>query len=221
MLLAAFYLSSSAFGATLSDDEVKALKDIAKTLGKKDWDFSVDPCSPERNWKSLIEVNEEENAVICNCSFANATICHVTNISLLGNRITGSIPIEIANISTLQSFVVEANQLSGNLPAELGNLSQIQRMLLSSNNFTGEIPPTFAKLTSLQDLVIQGSGFSGPIPSGISLMKSLIVLRISDLKGSEFSPFPRLDNLPLRHLYLTGNSFTGSVPTWAKSVKNV
>ncbi|CAL0310687.1 unnamed protein product [Lupinus luteus] len=156
--------------------------------------------------------------------------------ALLGNRITGSIPIEIANISTLKIFVVEANQLSGNLPAELGNLSQIQRMLLSSNNFTGEIPPTFAKLTSLLDfriqdnqfsgkipdfiqswtslrkLVIQGSGLSGPIPSGISLMKNLTDLRISDLKGSEFSPFPKLNDLSLHQLVLRRCNINGSLP---------
>ncbi|KAF1898118.1 hypothetical protein Lal_00032883 [Lupinus albus] len=283
MLLSAFYLSSLAFGATLSNDEVEALKDIAKTLGKKDWNFSVDPCSGQSNWTSLVQVKGSENAVTCNCSYANASICHVTNIllksqnlpgtlppelvrlpylqeidltrnylngsipkewgsmklvniSLLGNRISGLIPIEIANISTLRSFVVEANQLSGNLPDELGNLSQIQRMLLSSNNFSGEIPPTFAKLTSLQDfriqdnqfsgkipnfiqswtslekLVIQGSGLSGPIPSGISLMKNLTDLRISDLKGSEFSPLPKLNNLALNYLILRSCNINGTLP---------
>jgi len=59
---------------------VEALKDIAKTLGKKDWDFSVDPCSGERNWTSLVEVKGSENAVKCNCTFVNATVCHVTNM---------------------------------------------------------------------------------------------------------------------------------------------
>jgi hypothetical protein len=55
---------------------VEALKDIAATLGKKDWDFSVDPCSGERNWAPI----ESENAVTCNCTYVNATVCHVTNM---------------------------------------------------------------------------------------------------------------------------------------------
>jgi len=54
------------------------MKEIAETLGKKDWDFSVDPCSGQRNWS--VEVKGFENAVTCNCHFANATICHVVSM---------------------------------------------------------------------------------------------------------------------------------------------
>ncbi|WVZ01014.1 hypothetical protein V8G54_027083 [Vigna mungo] len=285
LLLAVFCFDSLASGATLSQDEVEALKDIATTLGKKDWDFSVDPCSGERNWTSTVQVKGSENELRCNCSYNNDTVCHVTNIilkaqnlpgtlpqdlfrlpfiqefdvsrnylngtipkewgttkllniSLLGNRLTGSIPKEIANISTLQSLVVEANQLFGELPLELGNLPQIQRLLLSSNNFTGKLPETLNKLTTLQDirlgdnqfsgkipdfiqswtslqkLVIQGSGFDGPLPSGISLLKNLTDLRISDLNGSEQSTFPQLNNMSLKYLILRNCNINGTLPTY-------
>ncbi|KAK7244121.1 hypothetical protein RIF29_38939 [Crotalaria pallida] len=288
LFLAAFCSAYLAFGATLSKDEVDALKDIAKTLGKKDWDFSVDPCSGENNWisSSIQDRGGSKNNVICDCSYASGTVCHVTNIllkrqslpgtlppeivrlpylqeidltrnylsggipkawgslnliniSVVGNRLTDSIPNEIANISTLQIFAVEANQLSGNLPPGLGNLPQIQKLHFSSNNFTGEIPPTYAKLTSLQELrisdnqfsgkipdfiqswtslkklVIEGSGLSGPIPSGISLLQNLTDLRISDLSGSEFSPFPQhLNNPSLKHLVLRSCNINGTLPTY-------
>lgn len=59
---------------------VKALEDIAKTLGKKDWDFNVDPCSGQRNWTSAVQVKGSENNVTCDCTFANGTVCHVTNM---------------------------------------------------------------------------------------------------------------------------------------------
>nr|XP_007149539.1 hypothetical protein PHAVU_005G078700g [Phaseolus vulgaris]ESW21533.1 hypothetical protein PHAVU_005G078700g [Phaseolus vulgaris] len=68
-LIASFCFSSFASGATLPQDEVKALEDIAKRLGKKDWDFS-DPC---RNLTSESEVG-------CNCDYNNGTVCHVTNM---------------------------------------------------------------------------------------------------------------------------------------------
>ncbi|KAB1216422.1 hypothetical protein CJ030_MR4G029200 [Morella rubra] len=113
--------------------------------------------------------------------------------SLLGNRLTGSIPKELANITTLKSIfqsisnkelgfvnpsVVEYNQLSGNLPPELGNLSSLERILLGSNYFTGELPTSFAKLTTLTDL------------------------RISDLNGSA-AAFPPLNNVTgLKTLFL-------------------
>ncbi|WJX58965.1 hypothetical protein P8452_44363 [Trifolium repens] len=294
-LLSIFFFSILAFGATLSKDEVEALKDIAKTLGKNDWDFSVDPCSGERNWTSIIQVKGSENAVTCNCTYVNATVCHVThiilkiqnlpgtlpkelvrlpflqefdvsrnylngtipeewgstnlvNISLLGNRLTGPIPIALTNISSLQSLVLESNQFSGNLPPELGNLSQLQRLLIPSNNFTGELPATLAKLTTLQDfriqdnqfsgkipdyiqnwtnltkLVIQGTGLSGPIPSGISVLKKLTDLRISDLIGSEQSPFPQLSDMNFKTLILRSCNINGTLPDYLgamTSLKNL
>ncbi|KAJ1389313.1 Serine/threonine-protein kinase, active site [Sesbania bispinosa] len=140
-------------------------------------------------------------------------------IGLNGNRLSGSIPIELANITTLQSFTVEFNQLSGNLPHELGNLPNIQRLFLTSNNFTGELPASFAKLTTLQDVVIQGTGLSGPIPSGISLLGNLTDLRISDLKGSEYWPFPPLNNLKnLKILILRSCNINGTIPEYLGTI---
>ncbi|KAL1299703.1 probable leucine-rich repeat receptor-like serine/threonine-protein kinase At3g14840 isoform X3 [Arachis ipaensis] len=136
---------------------------------------------------------------------------NLLNISLGGNRLTGPIPKEIANISTLQNLVVESNQMYGDLPLELGNLTQIQRLLLSSNNFTGELPATLAKLTNLQDMNIIGSGLSGPIPSGISKLRNLTDLRISDLSGSEISSFPELSTKSMKYLILRSCNIHGTL----------
>ncbi|KAK7405351.1 hypothetical protein VNO78_06599 [Psophocarpus tetragonolobus] len=300
--LVAFFFVSLALGDTLPEDEVRALKDIGETLGKKNWDFSVDPCSGEGNWTSRTKVRGTENNVTCDCSFENGTICHVTHIllkaqnlkgtlplamvrlsylqeidlsrnylngtipsewsflnllmhatlfhiydsSLSANRLSGSIPVELANISTLQSLTLEFNQLSGNLPPELGNLPNIQRLLLTSNNFTGELPATFARLTnlkevrlgdnkfsgkipdfiqswtSLQKLVIQGTGLNGPIPSGISLLESLTDLRISDLNGSDYFPFPPLNNLTnLEILILRSCNINGTIPEYLGTISSL
>ncbi|XP_020239268.1 probable leucine-rich repeat receptor-like serine/threonine-protein kinase At3g14840 [Cajanus cajan] len=335
--------TSLSFGAntnTTQPEEVEALKDIGNTLGKKDWNTDIDPCSGKSPWTvaNTTKGVGDNVTVTCNCTIPGDNFCHVVSIllksqnlpgmlppelirlpyleeidltrnylngtipsewgssklriiSLLGNRLTGQIPKEIGNITTLESFVLEFNQFYGNLPEELGNLSRIQRLHLSSNNFTGELPETLAKLTTLKELrlndnnfsgkipdfiqeftnleklSIQGSGLSGPIPSGISFLKNLDDLRISDLLGPD-STFPPVNSMTkltvlilrscningtlpqylgnktnfnemstldlsfnklsgnitesfkdlmagLTYLYLTGNLFTGSVPTWA------
>ncbi|KAF8035276.1 hypothetical protein BT93_C1333 [Corymbia citriodora subsp. variegata] len=159
----------------------------------------------------------------------------LVNISLFGNRLTGPIPKELGNISTLWKLVVEINQLSGAVPLELGNLSQLHQLHLTSNNFTGELPKTFAKLAALQELrlgdnqftgnipdfiqnltnlevlVIQGSGLQGPIPSGISLLEKLSDLRISDLDGPE-SRVPQLRCPNITTLILRSCNLTGELP---------
>ncbi|KAI4333051.1 hypothetical protein L6164_017905 [Bauhinia variegata] len=214
---------------------------MAKTLGKNDWDFAVDPCSESYSWVTPETAPGNENSVTCgNCFPNNVTnqICHVISIvlrgqnlqgtlprdlfrlpylqefSLMGNRITGPIPMELGNISTLQSLDLEFNQLFGSLPKELGNLVQLQRLFLTSNNFTGEIPATFAKLTALRDFRIGDNQFSGTIPNFIQNWTNLTRLRISDLNGPD-STFPQLINVTmLKTLYLTGNFLSGSVPDW-------
>ncbi|EOY13460.1 Leucine-rich repeat transmembrane protein kinase [Theobroma cacao] len=278
-------LTTSVFGATLPDDEVQYLRDIAKTLGKTNWNFSVDPCSGEEGWATANPVKGFENAVTCNCSFSNASVCHVVsivlkaqnlpgtlpkelvkfpylqeidlsrnfingtipaewgsmqlvNISLLGNRLSGSIPKELGNITTLTSISAEFNQLSGALPQELGKLPKIQRMLLSSNNFTGDIPETFAKLTTLKDfrisdnhftgkipdfiqnwtklekLAIQASGLIGPISSSIGALEKLTDLRISDLNGSD-ATFPPLSSMQkMKILILRSCNLIGQLPEY-------
>ncbi|KAK8469446.1 hypothetical protein PHAVU_005G078100 [Phaseolus vulgaris] len=278
--------TSLAFGEnTTHPEEVKALKDIGNTLGNKNWDTNIDPCSNQPPWTVSKDIN-----VTCNCSIPTDTFCHVVSIllkshnltgtlppelirlpyleeidltrnylngtipvawgssklrriSVLGNRLTGPIPKEIGNITTLESLVLEFNQFTGNLTPELGNLSHLKRLHLSSNNFTGELPETLAKLTSLEELRlndnnltgtipsfiqrltnltnlgIQGSGLSGPIPSQISFLHNLKDLDLSFNKISgELATFRNLSKLT--NLYLTKNLFTGPVPKWvAEGVK--
>ncbi|KAH9779344.1 putative leucine-rich repeat receptor-like serine/threonine-protein kinase [Citrus sinensis] len=195
-LTALALVSALASGAILPENEavrvcnnlmhaVQALKDIANTLGKKDWNFSVDPCSGEEGWAEI----PEENAVTCNCSFSNGTVCYVFRISLLANRLTGPIPKYLANISTLVNLTVQYNQFSGELPEELGSLLNLEKLHLSSNNFTGELPKTFAKLTNMKDL------------------------RISDLNGPE-ATFPQLGNKKMTNLILRNCNITGELPPY-------
>ncbi|XVF79029.1 hypothetical protein PTKIN_Ptkin14bG0186600 [Pterospermum kingtungense] len=168
----------------------------------------------------------------------------LVNISLLGNLLTGQVPEELADISTLTSLVLEENQLSGPLPPKLGNLPNIEKLHLGSNNFTGELPETFANLTTMKDfriidnnftgsipnftfqnwrnlerLYIQASGLSGPIPDIVDL-KNLSDLRISDLNGN--TKFPRLSDLPkLKRLILRNCNLTGPLHDSVWELKNM
>ncbi|XXG90290.1 hypothetical protein AAC387_Pa12g2096 [Persea americana] len=81
LLLAFSCFAAFGFGATLlPDEEVDALRQIARTLGKN-WNFTANPCSGESGWVAPTPALEFENAVTCNCSYQNNTVCHIVSMS--------------------------------------------------------------------------------------------------------------------------------------------
>ncbi|KAM0021695.1 putative non-specific serine/threonine protein kinase [Helianthus debilis subsp. tardiflorus] len=74
-------------------------------------------------------------------------------MSLIGNRLNGSIPKELGNISTLQTLTVEDNMMLGIIQEELGNLSSIEKFRLGGNNFSGKIPDFIRQWRSLVSFV--------------------------------------------------------------------
>ncbi|KAJ9172897.1 hypothetical protein P3X46_016090 [Hevea brasiliensis] len=278
--------------AKLHPAEVKALKEIGRKLGKKDWDFGMDPCSGKGNWSVLDEKKGFESTVTCNCSFNHNSTCHVVSIALkaqnlsgivppefsklgylelldlsrncltgsipiqwatmrlvdlsfMGNRLSGSFPKVLTNITTLKNLSIEGNKFSGSIPPEIGKLIKLQKIIISSNaftgklpseltklvnltdlrisdnNFSGKIPGFISKLTQIQKLHIQGCSLEGPIPSTISVLTSLIDLRISDLKGKG-STFPPLSDMEsIKTLILRNCMLSGEIPEFIGNMKKL
>lgn len=67
---------------------VDALREIASQMGKKDWNFNVNPCDENdpniSNWNTpKIKTRPQyNNSVICNCSYPGE-ICHVESMYVL------------------------------------------------------------------------------------------------------------------------------------------
>ncbi|KAI5570912.1 hypothetical protein POPTR_011G072566v4 [Populus trichocarpa] len=169
----------------------------------------------------------------------------LTSISLLVNRLSGEIPKELGNITTLTYLSLEANQISGIIPPDLGKLINLQTLMLSSNRFTGNLPVSFSGLINLTDFRINDNNFSGaipifiqnwkklerlemhatglegPIPSNISLLNNLVELRISDINGPTQS-FPMLKNMTgMIRLTLRSCKIFGEIPAYLWTMKSL
>ncbi|KAI5411509.1 hypothetical protein KIW84_056550, partial [Lathyrus oleraceus] len=209
-------LSSFASGASLLEEEVQVMKDIGKTLGKKDWDFSIDPCSGQSNWTSSVQVKGFENTVTCNCSFANATICHIVSIVLKSQNLSGTLPRECVKLPYLQQIDLTRNYLNGTIPAEWSSINLVN-ISLFGNRLTGPIPKEFGKITTLKSLVLEFNQLSGKLPPELGNLHQLerLLLTSNYFTGNLPATFAKLTRL--KHLRLGDNQLSGNIPDFIQS----
>nr|DAD37719.1 TPA_asm: hypothetical protein HUJ06_008360 [Nelumbo nucifera] len=196
---------------TLAPEEWEALKLIAAKL-KKNWDFSVNPCT---KWNTSME-HDTMNAVACNCT----NTCHVTAIYIKSEGLQGVLPPELAQLPYLQIIDLSRNYLSGTIPPEWGAM-KLTNISLMANRLTGPIPKEFGNITTLVDLTLEVNNLSGNIPNELG---KLINLRKLVLSSNNFTgPFPEsLSKLvSLMDLRISDNKFTGRIPSLIQNWKNL
>ncbi|CAH8386888.1 unnamed protein product [Eruca vesicaria subsp. sativa] len=163
-------------------------------------------------------------------------------LSVIGNRLSGPIPPQLGDVTTLTNLNLESNLLSGPIPSSLGSLRRLNSLLLSANNFTGQLPESLSNLKNLTDfridgnslsgkipefignwtlldrLDLQGTSMSGPIPASLSNLRNLTELRITDLNGP-VSDFPDLRNMTrIKRLVLRNCLIRGPIPDYIGSM---
>ena len=111
---------------------------------------------------------------------ASYSVENTTTLSLHDNQLTGSIPQEIGNLTSLTHLYLNDNQLSGPIPQEIGNLVSLVHLYLHNNQLSGPIPPEIGNLNGLTGLLLYDNHLSGSIPSEIGNLTSLEVLYLSD-----------------------------------------
>ena len=90
-------------------------------------------------------------------------------IDLSGNKLFGSIPIEIFVLFELTFLDLSQNHLMGNKPENIGIMKELESIDLSRNHLSGEIPPSMSNLSFLDYLDLSYNDFSGRIPSSTQL----------------------------------------------------
>ena len=162
---------------------------------------------------------------------------HVTYLSLFKNNLSGTIPPEIGNLTSLQEGLsLGSNSLTGPIPPEIGNLANLQALSLSINSLSGPIPPELGNLANLQVLSLDYTSLSGPIPPEIGNLANLQALSLNNnsFTGPPPDPAgtrqpcqpgpipPELGNLAnLEDLSLHTNSLTGPIPRELGNLANL
>ena len=145
----------------------------------------------------------------------------VTRLELVDNRLSGTIPVEIGNLTSLSelflgfgqlSVFLGFSQLSGTIPVEIGNLTNLTALFLGGNQLSGTIPVEIGNLTSLIALFLGGNQLSGTIPVEIGNLTSLRSLTLSGNQLSGTIPVEIGNLTSLSELYLNDNQLSGTIP---------
>ena len=126
--------------------------------------------------------------------------------------LSGPIPPELGNLTSLTGLQLQYNQLNGPIPPELGELANLRHLLLWSNDLSGPIPPELGRLADLESLDVYYNDLSGPIPPELGELASLTRLQLGSngLTGPVPSELGSLTDL--ESLYLDHNDLSGPIP---------
>ncbi|OWM72024.1 hypothetical protein CDL15_Pgr017907 [Punica granatum] len=182
--------------------EVKALRDIRRRL--------KDPNGNLTNWNSGDPCTSTWTGVICFNRTLDDGYLHVQELDFMWNNISGSIPKEIGNITSLELLLLNGNQLTGPLPEELGYFPKLDRIQIDQNQISGPLPKSFANLNKTKHFHMNNNSISGQIPPELSRLPSLVHFLLDNNNLSGYLP-PEFSELPkLLILQVDNNNFEGT-----------
>ncbi|KAL7129406.1 hypothetical protein ABFS83_13G064100 [Erythranthe nasuta] len=206
--------------AVLPPDEVVSLLVVAKSLGKTDWDFSVDPCSGLSGWATQNPVKGFENALTCDCTFENNTVCHVVSIILKAQNLQGTVPRELVRLPFLKEIDLTRNYLNGTIPPEWGSMNLVNISLLG-NRVTGPIPKALANISTLANLTVEYNQLTGTIPPEFGDLPQIekLFFTSNNLTGEIPATLAKLTTL--KDFRVSDNNFNGSIPDFVQNWTNL
>ena len=109
----------------------------------------------------------------------------VVSLTLADNRLTGSIPASLGDLTDLRRLYLYDNRLTGSIPASLSNLTNLEHLFLDANDLSLAIPSSLGRLANLTAVGLSRNRLAGRIPSSLGNL-------------------PNLGQLDLHHNRLTG-----------------
>ncbi|MEY4936407.1 MAG: hypothetical protein RIS64_2766 [Bacteroidota bacterium] len=213
---------SAAVSACRSQDSL-ALLDLYNATGGSSW-------SRRDNWLSTASINTWYGVLVnaqgcvdtllldnnrlsgtLPTSMGNMTSLKV--IFLPNNQLTGAIPTQFGNLTALVMLYLHKNQLTGSLPTELGNLTNLREFGVSENTLQGSIPASLGNLTNLTRLYLSRNQLTGAIPTTLRTMIALNDLYLDNNQLSDTIPSGLSQLSGLKNLFLGNNNLSGTIPT--------
>ncbi|MBA0662533.1 hypothetical protein Goklo_006637, partial [Gossypium klotzschianum] len=202
--------------ATLPEDEVTVLNQIARTMGAINWNFDGNVC--QENDTATVDIGfVPERNVTCHCE--NDT-CHVTHLIFKRQNLPGELPSELVNLPNFKEIDFAYNYLNGSIPTEWGSM-QLEKISVFGNRLFGSIPSSLGNISTLKYLDLEVNNFSGQVPPVLRQLVNLETLRLSSNRLSGNLPSELADLRNLRDFRINDNNFNGSIPDFFQNWNNL
>ncbi|KAI3464816.1 hypothetical protein Pfo_021479 [Paulownia fortunei] len=159
------------------------------------------------------------------CSFTGVTCDaddRVTSLNVTNVPLYGTLPPEIGLLNKLVNLTLVADNLTGPLPMEMSNLTSLKYVNLSWNVFNGAFPGEMVlKLAELEVFDVYDNDFTGNLPAEFVKLKNLKFLKLAGNYFSGEIPEIYSEFESLTHLALQGNSLTGKIPAGLARIPNL
>nr|GEY52589.1 probable LRR receptor-like serine/threonine-protein kinase At1g53430 [Tanacetum cinerariifolium] len=162
------------------------------------------------------------------------TLCGGSQLN--GLNLTGVIPEEFANLSSLREIDLSRNYLNGTIPArlgqlrltilnilgnrisspipeEIGDISTLEELVVEDNLLGGQLPLNIGRLTRLRRFLASANNFTGTIPASYGHLTNLTDFRIDGSNLSGRIPDFIGNWTIIKRLDLQGTSMEGPIPS--------
>ncbi|XP_024195139.1 receptor-like protein EIX2 [Rosa chinensis] len=148
---------------------------------------------PTINFTSLLVLDMSWNSINFSYPKWMFNLTGLTKVDLSGNSFSGPFLDEFVRLKSLQHLDSGSIGLKGQFPKFSGNLCRLKSLSLAWSQIEGGIEEFLSGFSNysfniMESLDLQGCGLVGKLPSSLGMLRSL------------------------QHLYLSSNSFWGSIP---------
>eukprot|EP00531_Pseudo-nitzschia_arenysensis_P017178 CAMPEP_0116131598 /NCGR_PEP_ID=MMETSP0329-20121206/9093_1 /TAXON_ID=697910 /ORGANISM="Pseudo-nitzschia arenysensis, Strain B593" /LENGTH=1126 /DNA_ID=CAMNT_0003626043 /DNA_START=145 /DNA_END=3525 /DNA_ORIENTATION=+ len=151
----------------------------------------------------------------------------LVHLDMSNNALKGPIPESLYELTNLEEIYLYKNELSGTLSTSIGNLDKLRRLHLSHNGFTGSIPTEIksdagseAGIRPIEYFNIYSNQFTGSIPDDLR-WRQCVTFDVGRNQLTGTLPEDIGDRfVELRHLFLSHNAFSGTLPRSYNTVGN-
>lgn len=141
--------------AACNMDDWNALKKLYNYTNGDNWKINT-------NWDILKQDSIPENCSLRGLHGITFDVSgRVTAVNLYNNNLTGSLPDEIGNLTSLQYLDLGFNTIDSTINNQIGKLTELEILFLDNNQFTGSIPLSLLNLKKLGQLTVHNNNLSG------------------------------------------------------------